>query len=536
MEFKRKNQLGLLALLFFSVLLVFYVFQTIGKTQLVSSDEGDYIWTGNVVRQAIKQKNWPLFWQLTKDQFHYPFFQSWYLAFSTLPFEYTVESSRLSSLILLLPTIVLAWFLGRELDKKLKVSLLASGFVLTSPMILYYYSTAMKEGIATCLTLLVLFFYFLGRKKNSLKYFFITGLFATVLTLTKYNFGGLIIIAIGIESLFWLFENRSFRDKNYWLFNIILSLPLVLTMGYWIFFLGNNISDMLSQGKDVFNLNQTNTLGHLLYYPAEMAFSYTFSWVVFVLLAAGFLFATRYWKDYKIRLLSFFFLTNFILAEKHMINNQGRYIFTSVPAFFLVGSFGLVRLLEKIKKVSRITAVSGFLIPFLLVVSYIVIKDLLIFPKMIAPTGSHQVQSAVFYEQDYLNISNYNFNRQSWPKIPPKLGSEKISELIGFVVQNTDLSKNISLVGGINELNRGIFDFYIDKAREAGIVGKISALQQYVVVLQVGKDTRFDTFDYHFSFGKQSPQPEAVLSDKSFQKVAQKTFEDLGLIVTILGR
>jgi hypothetical protein len=276
----------------------------------------------------------------------------------------------------------------------------------------------------------------------------------------------------------------------------------------------------------------------------ELALSYSFSWLAFLMLVFGFLWSLRDWRDYKIRVLAVFFLFNFILAEQHIINNQARYIFTCVPAFFLLGTYGLVQFWPKLQKVARKIqknqAVLGITLPFTFLGVIILAKDFLLFPKMITPTGSHQIQSAAFYEQDYQNNLSFDFNRSHWPKIPPPAKTERIPDLISFVLENVDLNKNIYLVGGIDELNRGIFDFYLEKAREKSSIPPHSKQQEFLVVLQVDKSSRFDTLAYRY-FGKlrgidSALAAQQALADKSLTKITEKKFPYLGLTVTILGR
>jgi len=545
-KLKIKSLSPLLLTIIATLILIIYILKFVSLPQIVYSDEGDYIWTGHVITRAIRQGNWQLFWQLTYPQFHYPFFQSWYLGFATLPFEYTTESSRLASLILLLPTIILVWFLARKLNRNIISPLVTCGLILTSPLTLYYFSNVMKEGLATFLTLLTFFVYFQAREKKNPVLFLMVSTLTLALTLTKYNYGALVLLTLGVESIVWLLKNTGYRKKDFWFNNILLYLPFLIGFAVWIFYPINRFGYLFPfpQSKDIYNLDQSTLLGHLLYYPLELAFSYTFSWVAFVLLAFGFIWALKSWRNYQIRVLAGYFIINFFLAEQHVINNQARYIFTSVPAFFLTATFGLIQSLpiikKNIKKVYRNPLILGLTIPFATIGIIILIKDFLIFPKIITGTGSHNIQSPAFYEQDYKDISGFDFNRSRWPKIPPPSKTEKISDVITFVLENVDLTKKIFLVGGIDELNRGIFDFYLEKAKEKNIRQSYPNYFEYLVVLQVKEGSRFDTLNYRY-FAKlrgidSAAAAKQTLADKSFAQVKEKYFPYLGLTVTILTR
>lgn len=551
----KNSKLSFFIIFFLAILTIFYVYKTVSLPQIVYSDEGDYIWTGHVITNAIRQKNWPLFWQLTYPQFHYPFFQSWYLGFATLPFRYTVESCRLVSLFLLLPTTLLLWLLAKKLSRNNILPLMVCGLILTSPLTLYYFSNTMKEGLATFLSFLAIWFYFLAKERKKGFFFFLASLSSLILTLTKYNYGALVLSAFGLESLIWFLKDKGFRKKDFWLDNGLLYLPFLISFAVWLFYPTNRVSYLFPfpQGKDVFNLDQANLLGHLLFYPKALAFSYTFSWPAFVFLVFGFLISLKNFRNYKIRILAVFFLINFILAEEHIINNQARYIFTSVPAFFLLGSLGLTESWPKIKKLAKKIykkQVSlGIAFPFLATGVFILAKDLITLPRIVTGAGSQNIQSPAFYEQDYQNLQMFDFNHSRWPRLSPPPNAEKIPDVMNFVLNNADLRKNIFLVGGFDEFNRGIFDFYLNKARESPDFQKDTLqnlrvqdnpYQEYFVVLQIKKSSRFDTLGYRYFTKLRGIDSAAAanqsLADKSLKRITEKYFPYLGLTAIILGR
>lgn len=555
-----KNRLIFLALILLTLLTIFLVFQNISKKQMVCWDEGNNIYVGNTITQAIRHRNWPKFWQLTLSQLHYPFFQSWYLGFISLPFEYTIESSRLVSLFLLLPAVILMWFLAQKLSRQEAVGFLAVIFLLTSPNLLLLFSMVLKEGFGATLTLLTFFGYLTARQHQKISYYFITGLSLLLVMLTKYNFGVLVLGVLGLESIIWLIREKKYLNKNYWLFNLCLYLPLTIGMTIWIALQPNQgqVSEillafkqfMLPGQENIFNLYETNFGGHLLFYPLELAFAYTFSWLAFLFLTAGFIFSFSEWRDYKVRVLGLFFLVNFLAAEKNIVNNQGRYIATCVPFFFLVGSDGLVNLYSKVRKIKLDSVGTGLLAPILIFAIFTLIKDFISFPKYLPGLASHEILSAVFYQQDYLPggkyISMFDFDRNNWPKIPPESDMEKIPDVMNFILDNVDLSKTINFAGFLNEFSPGLAFFYVDKAREKlasqGNALRIwqeqpSKYQEYFAVILVEDGTRFDTYAYRiFTHLNSLYEAKQVLSDKSLTLIKQKEFKDLGLTVRILGR
>ena len=546
---KTKKDYSLLISVFATLLIIGYVFKFVSLPQIVYSDEGDYIWTGHVITNTIREKNWSRFWQFTYPQFHYPFFQSWYLGFATLFFPYSVASSRFVSLFLLLPTIILAWLLSKQLKTENRAPRMASRLILTSPLGLFYFSNAMKEGLAACLSLLVIYTYFRGREKGKNRWFFLSSLSLLALTLTKYNYGGLILLPLAIESLIWLLKEKGYRQKKFWLNNSFLYLPFLLGFLFWLFYPTNRFGYLFPfpQANDVFNLNQTNLLGHLLFYPQTLAFSYTLSWPIFLLSIFGFWQSLKNWRHYSSRLLINFFFFNFFLAEKHIINNQARYIFTSVPVFFILCAAGLETGRQSLKnlgqKIRKNQFYLGVTISLIVLAGAIIAKDLLNLPRIISGAGSQNLQSAAFYEQDY-RISMFDFNRRHWPKIPPPAKAEKLTAVIDFALENVDWNKNVFLVGGFDEFNRGFFDFYLNKTRETLSFSNSSSLKrqlsEYFVVLQVKPGSRFETLNYRYYTKLRgidsAAETESALKDKSLIKINEKDFPYLGLTVTILGR
>lgn len=268
-----------------------------------------------------------------------------------------------------------------------------------------------------------------------------------------------------------------------------------------------------------------------------MAFGYTFSWLAFLFLLIGLFWSLfKHRHNFKVRMLVLLFLANFLLMVINVHKNQARYHFTTMPALFLVGSFGLVDLFPRVKKFFSKSLYLGLGLPFLLVGGAILIYDLISVPKMVKPTGSHQNGGAVFYEQDYQITSWFDFNRSNWPHIPPPPGTEKIENVIDFILNNVDVSKNINQVNWLNEFSPYLLATYVEKARFEGKLLKQDIFKQYLVVLEIASESRFDT-EIHRKFTAATfQQAKQILADPSLVKINQREFPYLGLTVTILGR
>ncbi len=544
-----KNKLIFLLIVISTLLTIFLVFNYLARKQMVCWDEGNSIYVGNTVSQALKKGNYKEFWQLSFNQLSYPFLQSWYLAFTTLPFAYTIETARLASLFLLLPTVILVWLIAKILTKNNSLATLATLLLLTSPYSLVLFSMAMREGLGITLTLLTVWLYLSARQKKPLYWFFLGGLSLLLLMLTKYNLGGIVIITLGLESGLWFLTEKAYQKKkfsDYFLKNLFLYLPLVLGLFFWLKFPVDRFNLFLSViqqysaplPKDIFNLKETSMFGHLIFYPQELAFCYSFSWLLALFLAIGFLYALKDGRKYQIRTPAVFFLVGLILTTRNYMNNQGRYLFTIVPLFFLVGGYGLLELWPRIKKIKLSPFVKGLLIPLGGLIIFLLTKDLLTFPRYLTGLASKEVISAVFYEQDFQKISIFDFDRDHWPKIPPPADHEKINDALDFIALNVDLRKSVNFAGFLNEFSPGLTFFYLDQVRAKPITNfPKTDFQEHVVAIMVKDGTRFDTYAYRI-FSGLGPlyAAQQVLADRSLTKITQKYFPYLGLTVTILGR
>lgn len=526
---------------FIALVIIYLVYKYITKPQLVAWDEAGFIWLGYQFHKLIEAGEWSDFWKLTRVQVSYPFFQGWYLGFLTLPFKYSINIARLVSLFLLLPTAWVFWLMAKELDSKSRVlPVLASGLFLTSPLVLFLFSGALKEGLGLFFTLLSLWFFWLSRKEanyqKSLFWYLLTSLSLLVLTFVKNYYGAYVLVILGIESLFWLSAKKNYRKFRGWLTLAALFLFPGLVLIYWVFILPGNFQTIWREFFQNLGDYPTSLWGHFLYYPQEMAFSYCFSWPAFLILAFGFIWVViKHHGDFKLRTLAGLFLLNFIMAMKMVHKNQGRYHFTTVPALFLAGSFGLIQFWPEFKKYFQRPFLRGIFLTLGLFFGAIIVRDLILLPRMIRPTGSHAVGSPIYYELDYQKIERFEFNRKNWAHQYPKGKTERVENIFEFIFANVDASKKVTPVGRSNELSPYIFLYYLDMARDSVIPEKKSFYQEYFVTFEVFPGTRFDTFDFrHFNLSLQGTVKE-FLADRRLTKINQKTFPYLGVRVTILA-
>jgi len=387
---------------------LYWVYFNVSRPQLVGWDEAGFIGVGNKFHQLIKNANRHEFWQLTKEEIFYPFFQGWFLGLVTQPFYYTIRLARLVSLMLLFPSLLLLWLLGTQIGKKNKTGIILFFFwFLTSPMVVYLYSIAMKEGLGLTLTLACLASYFWGKNKKNRWFYLLSGLAMTLATLTKYYYGLLLIMVFLFEAVIDLIFRKKIFKSDFWIDNYSLFFLPTIILGFWLLAIPGNWKEFIRNLQNVPD-SYISRFSHLLYYPLELAFGYSLSWPLFLIVLVGFVYTlTTKLKDHQTRIPVVLFLLNFGLALKNPLKNQGRYLFTTVPFFFLVGSLGVGEIWEKLK-IGKGKLVLGMIAPFLFFGLAIIIKDFLNFSQIVRANASRQVGGAIFYEQDFQKIDRFD--------------------------------------------------------------------------------------------------------------------------------
>jgi len=530
-----RKRIWLFVCLFFALYLIF-VFNYLSRPQIITWDEAGFVGTAYKFHQLFRAADWSKIISLIKSEVYYPFFQGLFLGLVTLPFEFTIDIVKGVCLLLFAPTLILIWQIGKSLSKSKAVAFLSVGLVVTSPFIPFFFTVVLREGMGLLLALLTIWLYFLGRSKKSSSAYVFPGVFLTALSLTKYTFGLMVIAALGTESLITLVFDKKYPKKELFRGLFFLFLIPASILGVWVFAVPGNLAEIIRNLKNVPDF-PTTIMGHLLYYPIELAVSYSLSWPIFVLVTVGFFAALIVGrKDYRVRVLALYFLINFFLAEKIVFKNQSRYILTSVPFFFMVGSLGLVNLFSKLRKKKFSSLQLGFLIPLLIVMGGVVIKDLFSFPFLMRAVPTHAFGTALFYEQDYQKTDMFDYDRRNWARVMPPEGSERIENIFRFIFENIDPYKSITWVGRINEVSYYLFEYNLGKEREKRTVPTEARFSEYFITIEVLEGGRFDTLDYRLNNKSEEYLTWKYLSDPTLIVVSQKKFSYLGAVVTVLGR
>ena len=501
---------------------------------VVNWDEGAHALLGFRVWLALKDANLSYFLDLMRTQFAYPPLGSLILALINLPFEFSMNLTRFASTLGFIVGGILMWKIAKQLTKHVETQNLASlpalFLFLTSPVILFYSVTVFKESWGLALTLLTIYLYF---KKS----YFLVGLSLILLFLEKYNYAMLLVFSLMVETFIdsvliliqikvinpFKFPQKFVRVKIIKR-NLMIFLPLFLFAVWWIYFPDNKsqwFMDIMRSDWNPVTVGVGSSLEYLLFYVNSIRTSYVFSELLFYLLLTGYLLAAFDLGERKIRFLFVFFTLNIILGTVHSINLQDRYIYTSVPALFLLVGY-------EIKKVLRYQSIK-VLMGVLLI---LVVKDIIFFPQLLKSNASHMLLSAMYNEADYRDTL-FDFNRNNWPQKPSNTDSSET--VIDYILANSDASKPMELVGFTSEISPDWLELRSHIARLRHATRDKRNYSRYIVTIEVKPTSRLYTYDYRRANLWQLSKVKEMEKQYYNNIISQKEFKELGVIVKIYG-
>lgn len=510
------------------IISLYLIFRFIPLANL-SWDESVFLNRSYRTYLALKESDLNKLVSFTSSQFDYPPMQSLFTGTVLVPFGYSVEKARVVNLFWFIFSAYLVFLLGKKIGgkRKIVVGLISFFLFIFSPMTLLFSVIAVKEMMGTTFSLLAVFYYIKAREAQSPNFYAACGLILLILTMTKYNYGGLIFIAIFFEFLFEFISNKDNRreifSSHILLFEILL-VPLIL----WIFLPTNKLSYYWQILSNPFYLAATsNNLNYLLFYPRAILFLYSQSMSIGILILFSVTYSSLKLKIFPIRILWLCFIINFVLGEIHVNNLQERFIFTTVPFAYIVTSYIFLSFL--LPKLTR------FKIIFLIsVISLVVLINLVNLERSVVSVASYTLKSPIFNQPDYKDLY-FDYDKREWGKLLPTPQNQKIHDVIEYLARSIDLSKKIEIVGYSNELPPESFALYFDLKKSRGDYPRLSHLS-YLVTLEIFPGSRFFTKDYSYVNAWAIPRIREVQKDKSLTLLSRKKFEELGIEVTIYDK
>lgn len=537
-----KSKQIVLSVILVSAALALFLAKTYIPKASVGWDEANHIWVSYRLSESLQEKNLLSFLKITFNQPHYPPLQSWFLGMPLALFGFSIEKARLWGLFWFVLGGLLIFVLGERLggDKGKLTGVISLFFFLSSPIVLFFSSLAMKEMMGAALSLLVVLSYFHARKVNTPFSYLLVGLMLFVLTMTKYNYGFLMMIVIFLEMIisFFLAKKRQMVALSH----LPLFVSFFILFGFWLLVPYNRIPLFLEtfagnfSDRFIYTQGLADFWGYFLFYPRAIVLMYSSSILVGIFLLISFVWAIRYFRDFRIRFLWLAVAVNLLLGNIYTQNMQERYIFTSVSFLFVLGGFVGSNFLAKLLAFPKRSWVWGAVLGFWLLVSGKILFDLGHLPSFVYSVGAYTLKSPVFNQTDFQDKNLwFNYDLSSWPKTLATGSYEKPKDVLEFVASSVDLAKPVEVVGFANEFSPPLFDliFALHKQKREFVSLPYSS---FMVTLEIFPTSRFYTRDYQLMNSWQIEKIKAIKVDPSLTLVKRKEFKELGVEVTIWGR
>jgi len=498
----------------------------------VAWDEALYTMAGYRISAAVRSGDLSAAWRETREQFAYPPLPSWILAVAQLPVEYSVEATRRVNLGWFMLGAVLIHALGTRVGGR-RSGVLSALLYLSSPLVLVHATLALREMMGATLSLLTMLLYFRARARDVPGAYACTALGLLAVTMTKYNYGVLLLAAIAIEEVIgFLAATRTQRARRLvldaWLF-----VPVMAVLGWWIFLPANKLQafvDVLSNRWTV-TAGLTDWRGVVLFYPRAIVLMYSASAVIGVLLLLGFVAALRSWRDFRIRTLWMIVALNVLLGVTHDANLQERFVFTAMPFLFVVAADALVRLAAAAWLRAAPEWLVGLSAMAVTVLAIKLLIDLGGLPGYVYAVGAYSLKSPTFNQLDYTDTW-FNYDTASWPREVPAPSSQRPADVVAYVADAVDVSKPVRIVGFANELPPDSFALEFARRRDRGRVAHLPDAA-FVVTIEVSPASRYYTRDYRMFNVRQLAEITQIRADPTLAMIQQRAFDELGMQVAV---
>lgn len=502
---------------------LFFVATSILPWSQVLWDEAEFLMWIQRMTIAIQDVSLPQIAQVFWDQTHYPPLQSLLYGFFLAPFGFSVTGARIISLALSIVSAYLTFALGFKVSKSPLVGLIAALLFISSPILIYLQSVALKEALFIPLILLVCLSYVSAKTIYA-------GIFLTLLFFTKYEPAGFIAIALGIEGCIrFLTEKKklSVVISHIVLFGIPLFFALLWIYGSpehtRIFFLHINNSFDTTGGRDF--------VTNLLFYPRAIMYSFGFTDAIGMLLVITWVAGIAYIKQKNLRVLWILFTVNIALLAPRIINLQDRYVAITAAMLFTLAAIQITALFTTLKK----TMMGRILMLCILVVLFLQVPmRIASFDRYMYGLGIKTMFSYAFNQPD-ANTQWFNFDATTWGTRHPKESKESMKDIESFIQSNINPHVPFALRGRLAELSPPYIHMIIEQ-QKAHTPKERSAYSLYHITAGVIPGSRYYTHEYKKLHEWVQWEVAETKNDPSFEFLAEKTFPEFGIVVGIYGK
>lgn len=517
-----------------SSLVAFGIAKSYIPVAYIGWDESVFLFWAHKIYSALRLHNFADFWHMSRLQFEYPPLHSWTLGIPLVPFGFSSEKARIVGLVWFVLGSILIYVIGAMLDrtKHKPIGLMSALMFMTSPLVILYGGLAFKEIMGAAITLAVLFFYFLAKKTGRVWYYLAGSMTLILLCMTKYNYGGLVVLTILIEAVieFILSKKRITVFLNYCIF----FLPVAAVMLWWVFAPTNRLSQFLYilQNPWTTTLGLTSTLGYAVFYPYAVLLMSGASIFIGGMLLVSLVLSLFHFRDYRIRTLWFLFMLNFVFGATHPGNMQERYIITTLPALFIIGSYIAADFYRCCTANLRKKPFVYIFFIVLMVMAVKVVWDLWHLPQFVYAVGAFTHKSALFNQKTIIDKWFY-YDDSTWAiKTWPEMMHERPRDVAQYIVSQVDVRRPVNVVGRANELPPDFFNLIFAMSREKNEFPKVS-YPSYTVTVEVLPHSIYYTNNFVWFNAFIIPIIRQVEKDPTLMLLTNKDFTELGVSVHI---
>jgi hypothetical protein len=303
---------------------------------------------------------------------------------------------------------------------------------------------------------------------------------------------------------------------------------------WWVFTPTNRLPEFLAVLKNVAWIlpGETNTWGHIVFYPYDVLVMSTPSIVLGALLLVSVVFAVFHLRDYRIRTLWILFMLNLVIAEIHTTNMEERFLITSLPALFIMSAYIAVDAYTYLKKSLKNKVFVCIFYGILILTGGKVAYDLYYVRQFVYSVGSFIGKNALFNQKTIID-QYYYYDESIWAKRTwPDVMHQRPQDVVTYVISQVDLRRPVDVVGRANELSPDYFTLFFDIARDSGTYPRLSN-PSYTVTVEILPNSVYYTKDFLSFNAFTIPLIRQVAQDPSLVLLSRKDFKELGVSVHI---
>ena len=504
---------------------------------IIGWDEAHYLTQVYQMTQAVRSGNVSQIISISRTMYSPPPMQAWLLALPLAVTGYSHMWARLFGLLFFIATALGTYALGCMTDPRRGkiVGLVGAMFILTSPMMLFFASIAEKEMLGAAFTVITVFLYVHARKQSQWYWDIGVGVSIAMSIFIKFPYGILLGAGITIEGCISFFSTK--RKIPFIMHHVLMLIVPVLSLAWWTFTpynqLGAFIETIQNIGYYTTNMVPYWSTNQLLFYPRAILFEYSASiWIGGMLLAAC-LSLPWIWKRTSLRLSWLLFVINIVTGTVHIQIMFERFIFTTAPFLFVIGSYSLVRVVDWAVAHRSKSTITGLLFGAGAIILALVCIDIGQLKSYVYAVGSYTNKTAMFNQRNYTDLW-FNYDRSKWSYTLPTPPFEEPKDVVNYVVTTADPHKPIQLIGYANELSPWYFDIEEELAL-THTQSRQDGYSRYIAVLHISPTSRLYTYDYQYLNQIEPWNIPPQAPDPSWTLIGQRNFRDLGVDVSVYG-